>query len=154
MSTNIAVFRFLDLPAELRNRVYEFVVEDEGTTWLIDLFAVKACVPSAAVTQVSRQVRHESKDLYREATSAFWANLKISITIQSMTGKQQLEKTRQESIKLSKLPHVFVRSLKMFGPIDAVDPARGGQTSIEWRRGEGLVVQAERRWVRDVVSGV
>lgn len=64
-------FRLLDLPPELRNRIYEHTLEDQAPHEL-DVFTYRTHVPEPAITAVSRQLRKETIGLLQEATRHFW----------------------------------------------------------------------------------
>ena len=64
-------FRLLDLPPELRNLAYEYMVEDEHD-YQLDLTMWKAFVPDPWITAVSRQVRAEVMGFYKPALVDFW----------------------------------------------------------------------------------
>lgn len=63
--------RFLNLPPELRNLVYKYLLEDEHE-YELDLTMWKACVPNPSTTAVSRQVREEVMGFYKPALVDFW----------------------------------------------------------------------------------
>ncbi|KAK4544005.1 hypothetical protein LTR36_004779 [Oleoguttula mirabilis] len=74
-------FRFLDLPPELRNRVYHYVFEGRSQQD-IELFAeAKSFAPHMAVTAVSQQLRTESQGLYVIALKDFWTTHHFYIRI-------------------------------------------------------------------------
>ena len=64
-------FPFLDLPPELRNRVYTFAFED-CLPKKLDLVPYKSFLPDAAITVACQQIRVESLSIFREAQSGFW----------------------------------------------------------------------------------
>lgn len=65
--------RFLELPAELRNTVYELLFEDDNDKYL-DVFLVKRYLPRPAIRKVSHQIRRESIEIFNEVTKTFWEN--------------------------------------------------------------------------------
>ena len=66
-------FRFLDLPPELRNTIYQYHLQDTHE-YQLDITQWKALVPSPSITAVSRQVRSEILGYYTPALSDFWKN--------------------------------------------------------------------------------
>jgi len=74
------VFRFLDLPPELRNRVYSYTLEYHAPPQ-VNLLATRIHAPSALVTIVSRQLRHESLDLYHQAMHDFWTKRSFHLSL-------------------------------------------------------------------------
>ena len=84
-------FRFLDLPPELRNRVYTFVYLDNSTRSM-DIFNAYEHVPKVALTRVSKQLRNETFGMYHEATAQFWSNHELSMSIDcASTSKRRRE---------------------------------------------------------------
>lgn len=75
-------FRFLDLPPELRNRIYNYVFEDTSTT-SIELFKYTRHVSKPTITTVCHQIRLESIGLLREAQRNFWKDHKWIIPFDS-----------------------------------------------------------------------
>ncbi|KAK5730094.1 hypothetical protein LTR15_000028 [Elasticomyces elasticus] len=64
-------FRLLDLPPELRVRIYECFFESEGPQ-TVELFETTKYAPSQAITAVSKLVRHETYQIGKEAERAFF----------------------------------------------------------------------------------
>ena len=74
------VFRLLDLPPELRNRVYEYTFEpDAGLS--IEIFAACSRAPQPALTAASHQIRNESLQYLHEATQRFWRERRFFVAI-------------------------------------------------------------------------
>lgn len=96
-------FRFLDLPPELRNRIYDFTFADNAPE-NVKLFSMKGQVPSPAITVTSRQVRNESLLLYTEAIDCFYGAHVLQIDIDL----RQLVNT--EAKRLPELPSIEGRS--------------------------------------------
>ncbi|KAK4894332.1 hypothetical protein LTR27_007465 [Elasticomyces elasticus] len=64
-------FRLLDLPPELRVRIYECFFEPEGTQ-TVSIFDITKYAPSQAITAVSKLVRHESYRIGKDAEREFF----------------------------------------------------------------------------------
>ncbi|KAK5708478.1 hypothetical protein LTR17_020657 [Elasticomyces elasticus] len=64
-------FRLLDLPPELRVRIYECLYQDESVGDL-DYLTLREHVPSVAITLTNRLIRHEAMPLYERATKSFY----------------------------------------------------------------------------------
>ncbi|KAK5736833.1 hypothetical protein LTR17_007158 [Elasticomyces elasticus] len=74
MADNAQPFRLLDLPAELRVRIYEsFFEPDPGTPQEISLFDIQKHVPELAVLATSRLVRREAYPIGKTAEADFFA---------------------------------------------------------------------------------
>ncbi|KAK5121171.1 hypothetical protein LTR85_005655 [Meristemomyces frigidus] len=63
--------RLLNLPAELRNRIYDLVLEDTAPVE-VDIFTAKKHMPSFGLISTCRQIRQENLLLHKEALSRFW----------------------------------------------------------------------------------
>ena len=79
-----STFRLLDLPAEIRNRIYEFSLSDEGPR-RVDLSAVRSRLPTLALALVSRQVHNETIKLYQEVVKGFWSTHSLDISLDFLT---------------------------------------------------------------------
>ncbi|KAK3633319.1 hypothetical protein LTR56_015887 [Elasticomyces elasticus] len=64
-------FRLLDLPPELRVRIYECFFEPEGPR-TVELFETTKYAPSQAITAVSKLVRHETYQIGKDAERNFF----------------------------------------------------------------------------------
>ncbi|KAK4894325.1 hypothetical protein LTR27_007458 [Elasticomyces elasticus] len=74
MADNARPFRLLDLPAELRVRIYEsFFEPDPGTPQEISLFDIQKHVPELAVLATSHLVRREAYPVGKTAEAEFFA---------------------------------------------------------------------------------
>ena len=62
---------FFSLPAELRNHVYAFVLEDTHD-FAVDVLSWRSILPTPSITAVNRQTRSESLCLYEEAKDDVW----------------------------------------------------------------------------------
>ena len=78
------IFRFMDLPPELRNRIYEEVFEI-GTDCEIDIFEATSRAPSAALPATCRQVHREGIGYLQDATCRFWTASKFIATFAPST---------------------------------------------------------------------
>lgn len=97
------VFRFLDLPPELRNRVYDFIFEDLAPD-IIDIFAAKAAAPSPAITAVSTQLRNETIELFHEASRIFWTKHQLSLEIGTEILESECREQLMARCELLRLP--------------------------------------------------
>ncbi|KAK4543944.1 hypothetical protein LTR36_004718 [Oleoguttula mirabilis] len=77
----VKVFRFLDLPPELRDEIYSCVFEDHARSD-INLLDVRKALPDRTITLLSHQVRAESAGLYRQACGDFWQEHNFFIPIE------------------------------------------------------------------------
>ena len=66
-------FRFLDLPPELRNTIYQYYVQDTHD-YQLNITKWRDFVPPPSITAVSRQVRQEVIGYYTPSLSDFWKN--------------------------------------------------------------------------------
>lgn len=66
-------FRFLDLPPEMRNLIYNFVLEDEND-YSLNITRWNNFMPSPAITAVNRQIRSEVLGYYRPAITDVFKN--------------------------------------------------------------------------------
>ncbi|KAK4539745.1 hypothetical protein LTR36_010398 [Oleoguttula mirabilis] len=78
----VTPFRLLDLPPELRNRIYSYVFDDSALPEL-DLLATGRSSPPSAITVTTHQLRSETLGLHQQAMSAFWTDHKFSIYIEN-----------------------------------------------------------------------
>ncbi|KAK4895314.1 hypothetical protein LTR27_006657 [Elasticomyces elasticus] len=138
------VFRFLDLPAELRLRVYELYFEgNEGRE--IWLFRVRPHAPEDAITAVSRGVREESLPLYVRACHAFWATSTFM-----MFTCEHVNDPEWRSFVLSQcqsIPGLGIRKLRyVIGQLE--ENGGPGTINVEVSASDGLAHQAPqwRMW--------
>ncbi|KAK3705118.1 hypothetical protein LTR37_013485 [Vermiconidia calcicola] len=69
---NPEAFRFLDLPAELRNRIYqEYFKHHDNLDSELDLFHIRLHLPSSKLTTACRHIHTESQGLYEKARTGF-----------------------------------------------------------------------------------
>lgn len=66
-----SVFRFLDLPPELRNRIYYYVFT-ETSSHELNLLDRPPYYSNSAITSTSRKIRGESLSLYEQIVTDFW----------------------------------------------------------------------------------
>ncbi|KAK5688383.1 hypothetical protein LTS10_000361 [Elasticomyces elasticus] len=64
-------FRLLDLPPELRVRIYECLYQDEAARD-IDYLTLRKQIPTVAITLTNSLIRHEVMPLYEGATKCFY----------------------------------------------------------------------------------
>jgi len=83
-------FRLLDLPPELRNRIYTCIIEDITMPPSTDVFSALQFLPDPTITAVSRQIRSESLGLFRQATTEFWSTHNFYLTIHRQISAQHL----------------------------------------------------------------
>ncbi|KAK5703272.1 hypothetical protein LTR97_004221 [Elasticomyces elasticus] len=66
-------FRLMDLAPELRTRIYECYFEPEEFTFTeVDVLEIAEHAPCQAITAVSKLLRHETYQLYRDAEKDFF----------------------------------------------------------------------------------
>lgn len=130
----IGVSRFLDLPPELRNRVYNILFEDRNGDE-IPLLGTRQCRPSTAITVVCQQLRRETLRLCKEARASFFQNHTFCIVIDRNVGTT----LNLENIitKLSRNVAIHKLAFIVTDPIDGIEFARieartSGQQEIEW----------------------
>lgn len=63
-----APFRLMDLPAEIRNQIYELSLTPDRTMGMAPI--AKPVRPSAALTRVNSQVRTETLGMYTELSAS------------------------------------------------------------------------------------
>jgi hypothetical protein len=66
------VFRFLDLPPELRNLIYQLYLQDNNQDHQLDITKWPHLAPSSAIIAVSKQVRSESLGYFTTSLSNFF----------------------------------------------------------------------------------
>ena len=89
--SNSEVFRFLDLPPELRNRIYQHVFENTAQHEL-DLLHVRPYLPDSGIALACRQLRNEALSLAAEATEAFWKTHTFTLSFEpNMTHEERLK---------------------------------------------------------------
>ncbi|KAK4543877.1 hypothetical protein LTR36_004651 [Oleoguttula mirabilis] len=71
MSAQGKATSFLDLPPELRNKIYDISFETKATSQEVDLFATHAVAPPTALAATCRQLRSETLTILREAQELF-----------------------------------------------------------------------------------
>ena len=74
------VFRFLELPPELRNRIYYFVFDD-NSDYTLNLRDAPKLFPKFAITATSRQIHKESFWLLERAKKTFWKAHSLTLFI-------------------------------------------------------------------------
>ncbi|KAK4894326.1 hypothetical protein LTR27_007459 [Elasticomyces elasticus] len=76
-------FRLLDLPPELRVRLYECYFEpDPETSQAIDIFCVHDYAPKVAILRTSRLVRHESHSIGTQSIVKFFTQQKFAVDLE------------------------------------------------------------------------
>lgn len=85
MAEESSAFPLLDLPAEIRNCIFELSFTPDWPA--DDLF--KACPPSNALITTCRQVYQEARGLYRTGYRAYWTTTQFSVTMEK--DQQKLE---------------------------------------------------------------
>ncbi|KAK5739891.1 hypothetical protein LTR17_004987 [Elasticomyces elasticus] len=76
-------FRLLDLPPELRVRIYECYFEpDPETPQAIDLYRVHDYAPQVAILRTSRLVRHESYPIGKPSIVKFFTQQKFAVDLE------------------------------------------------------------------------
>ncbi|KAK3629959.1 hypothetical protein LTR56_017718 [Elasticomyces elasticus] len=135
-------FRLLDLPPELRTRVYECYFEPEGPQ-AISIFDITKHAPSQAITAVNKRMRHETyqigKDVEREffQRSFFleWCN---RVRYDSIDQREEEIYGMRKLIKL--LPFFPITALE----VRLVAPRRGSQMGP-------MFLVRRTRWSRHVI---
>ncbi|KAK3672719.1 hypothetical protein LTR78_007305 [Recurvomyces mirabilis] len=89
------VFRFADLPRELRDEIYDFVFEMDMHT-NVDLFKPKSAAPPWALIAVSRSLRDEAQAKSRTALREFWSTRVFEIFM----GKEILDLSTQRDLAM------------------------------------------------------
>ncbi|KAK3713373.1 hypothetical protein LTR37_008565 [Vermiconidia calcicola] len=102
-------FRFLQLPPELRNKVYDYVFEDAAHYYIaIASLPVSSLQPSPSITFTCHLVRSESLPLYHEATARFWASHDFYFTYDfEKTYLTSAEVLDLYELQLKRLPQYF-----------------------------------------------
>ena len=72
--------RFLDLPPELRNRIYSFAFHNR-TASEIKIIGASCHAPSSSLIYTSSQVWNECFELFDDAQHAFWRGHKFTIEL-------------------------------------------------------------------------
>ena len=92
-------FRFLDLPAELRNRIYSIVFE-HANEHPVELCHAQSSQPEWAVTLVSHQLRNESYRLYKRAKMTYWQSHDFIVAMDHRGSRIRLRETQSETLAL------------------------------------------------------
>lgn len=71
MASRANGYRLIELPPELRNKIYLAFFEDTAPV-TIDVLSAHSCIPERAITKVSRQMRKETLLLFETVRRAFW----------------------------------------------------------------------------------
>ena len=133
VESDLKPFRLLDLPPELRNRVYHFALEDTGEHEL-DLLCTRPYQPHRPITAICRKVRSESLGLYQGARAKFFRNHSFHISID-----RSMEPARSLARILPKLPRkatVYSLVFILLSPMQDVPVAR---VEVETSREEDIV---------------
>lgn len=101
--------RLLDLPAELRNNIYELTFERKFREQPVGLLWAEP--PSSALLMCCRQTYHEAKDFFIEASQHYWTHQHCNIddTRISKRGKEHLSEL-QAYRRLEDIKHLTVET--------------------------------------------
>lgn len=114
-SSDAEHFRFLDLPAELRNEVYKYAFADTHDASKISLRTFRQKLPKPCLTQVSKQVRGEVLQLHEKACGEFFATHTIQMALpwnnDFLTVSELEEETKDECDKLLDCPGFKIHNL-------------------------------------------
>ncbi|KAK4891289.1 hypothetical protein LTR27_010092 [Elasticomyces elasticus] len=88
--------QLLDLPPELRVRIYECLYEDEAVGD-VDYLTLRKHAPSVAITLVNRLIRHEVMPLYEGATKRFYQQQTFYIKMRMPDGQSMPDGQRDDT---------------------------------------------------------
>lgn len=109
-SMHLELCRFLDLPGEIRNHIYEFIFEDFNPP-NIDISNIVKAYPSSKITQTCKQINFETKALHRDAVIRFWQTHDFYVDLRIYEPH-----FRKENISYSLEKDVFVSRLSKSWP--------------------------------------
>ncbi|KAK5732413.1 hypothetical protein LTR17_010589 [Elasticomyces elasticus] len=89
-------FRLLDLPPELRVRIYECLYEDEAVRD-VDYLTLRKHAPNVAIALTSGLIRHEVMPLYERATMRFYQQHHFYIEMRMPEGQITLGGERRDT---------------------------------------------------------
>ena len=95
-------FRFLDLPGELRNKIYAFIFEDAYEATDLHLLVTPCYYSTTALTTVSQQIRTETLELYKQAARTYWASHSFYIEVDCEDSRDLVEDQYHEATRLPK----------------------------------------------------
>ena len=97
-------FRFLDLPAEIRNSIYSYYLEVKGSQPL-NLLRWETYYNEPPITTVCRQIQEESMPLYRASRVQMWRDNEWLIHIpKTATDETRIPALRSMLRQIKKLP--------------------------------------------------
>lgn len=129
---------FLNLPAELRISIYGHLLED-NLRYELDVLSYKQLLPRPAITQVNRQIRSESIQLYEDAKIACGKNHRWVFSVDSrFSNKSHRESVRRQCFDIPSWASIRNLSVLFEFPVTPL----GARQSIEYELGinAGLLV--------------
>ncbi|KAK5736835.1 hypothetical protein LTR17_007160 [Elasticomyces elasticus] len=106
-------FRLLDLPPELRVRIYECFFELPTSLEAINIFEAQQHAPNLAIAATSRLIRHEALDLGMAAVRRFYKQQSVFLQLGVLKAGQWTPEVRAIQASASALPSLPISELEL-----------------------------------------
>ncbi|KAK5703267.1 hypothetical protein LTR97_004216 [Elasticomyces elasticus] len=152
MADNDQHFRLLDLPPELRVRIYECFFELPTSLEATSIFEAQQQAPSLAIAVTSRLIRHEALDLGRIAVRHFFEQQSFFLQMPVYTAEGRDSETDAFEAAAVALPRFPISTMEF--RFTVLDDPRDSPTSDHWKRHcrktvrtmEGGQIEEVSRW--------